>query len=217
MMELYLNTVYNLDPGKFLREGRFVILEYSPNFLKEAQPNVMAAPNSSETYMFYLNTQLNVKLFNCCRCTGMTHPEYWWCQQYLTKDKFSEEEETNFEMYTTQSDYRNWREYLVRDVKFKNKSPVSWSFSPPGSNCLPSAHSSTWREVTTSDVNNVAEYSATCSGRVFIKAFNKYNTRLKHYSLSQTSPAKRTEDEDSSVVICIPGSLGGVFKTMGRW
>ena len=59
MMELYLNTVYNLDPGKFLREGRFVILEYSPNFLKEAQPNVMAAPNSSETYMFYLNTQLN--------------------------------------------------------------------------------------------------------------------------------------------------------------
>ena len=133
MMELYLNTVYNLDPGKFLREGRFVILEYSPNFLKEAQPNVMAAPNSSETYMFYLNTQLNVKLFNCCRCTGMTHPEYWWCQQYLTKDKFSEEEETNFEMYTTQSDYRTWREYLVRDVKFKNKSPVSWSCSPPGS------------------------------------------------------------------------------------
>ena len=36
MIELYLNTVYNLDPGKFLREGRFVILEYSPNFLKEA-------------------------------------------------------------------------------------------------------------------------------------------------------------------------------------
>ena len=62
MMEFYLNTVYNLDPGKFLREGRFVILEYSPNFLKEAQPNVIAAPNSSETYMFYLNTKLNVKL-----------------------------------------------------------------------------------------------------------------------------------------------------------
>ena len=66
--------------------------------------------NTSEaSNIFHLGTRSNVEWFNYCRWGegGDAHAQLCNC--------------------------RTWREYLVRDVEIKNKSPVSWSCFPPGS------------------------------------------------------------------------------------
>ena len=85
---------------------------------------------------------------------------------------------------TEPKDHLRW--YIVRDVEIKNKSPVSWSCYPPGSRLSASLERrdcNWWGNIWLIFLPPILS----C---VVIKAFNKYNTRMKHYFLSWTSSWK---------------------------
>ena len=94
----------------------------------------------------------------------------------------------------------HYREGIVRDVKIKNKSPVSWSCFPSGTWRLLSACSLTQIEETANDGDKC--------GWMFCHflwcVVNKCNTRLKHYLFSWTPSRKSVKFDRRLKYLAVP-------------
>ena len=103
--------------GNFWWDGSIFSFYWFLNFhltfwIRHPAPcQVLSAPNNIQYFwsIKHIPSRHSIKWFNYCRWGegGDAHAQLCNC--------------------------RTWREYLVRDVEIKNKSPVSWSCFPPGS------------------------------------------------------------------------------------